>query len=256
MCLMCISNGDVAAAARPPPAPPAPPPSPANATGGSPAAAARPKPRSPSPDPSSSSSGTCCPTPPPGTPTSASATTRHAPTPTGRSVTTSARSRPSASRSPSPRPPDPYHPDQARSPRQARVRARPADVSYFPVSLWTCVRCRSAWSVTWGCCLVRSSADALEPRRMRPELRPARPPSVKVFKSIGEALPGSVASWAFRGCARSGTQDHPCISRAPFGALAACWPPSICSVAVGGLSRTVQRRPSAGPMFQPCHSRR
>ena len=56
--------------------------------------------------------------------TSASATTRHAPTPTGKSVTTSARSRPSASKSPSPRPPDPHHPDQARSPRQARVRCR------------------------------------------------------------------------------------------------------------------------------------
>ena len=30
-----------------------------------------------------------------------------------------------------------------------------------------------------------------------------------VFKSIGEVLPGSVASWAFSGCARTGTQDHP-----------------------------------------------
>lgn len=33
--------------------------------------------------------------------------------------------------------------------------------------------------------------------------------TLMVFKSIGEALPGSVASWAFSGCARSGTQDHP-----------------------------------------------
>jgi hypothetical protein len=30
-----------------------------------------------------------------------------------------------------------------------------------------------------------------------------------VFKSIGETLPGSIASWAFSGCACSGTQDHP-----------------------------------------------
>ena len=30
-----------------------------------------------------------------------------------------------------------------------------------------------------------------------------------VFKSIGEAPPGSVPSWAFSGCTRSGTQDHP-----------------------------------------------
>jgi hypothetical protein len=44
----------------------------------------------------------------------------------------------------------------------------------FP-SLWACVRDRSAWSVAWSCGLVRSSADGLEPRRMRPELRPARP---------------------------------------------------------------------------------
>jgi hypothetical protein len=44
----------------------------------------------------------------------------------------------------------------------------------FP-SLWTCARGRSTWSVTWSCGLVRSSANALEPRRMRPELRPARP---------------------------------------------------------------------------------
>ena len=44
----------------------------------------------------------------------------------------------------------------------------------FP-SLWTCVRDRSTRSVTWRCGLVRSSADALEPRRMRPERRPAWP---------------------------------------------------------------------------------
>jgi hypothetical protein len=30
-----------------------------------------------------------------------------------------------------------------------------------------------------------------------------------VFKSIGDSLPGSVATWAFSGRARRGTQDHP-----------------------------------------------
>lgn len=30
-----------------------------------------------------------------------------------------------------------------------------------------------------------------------------------VFKSIGDSLPGSVATWAFSGRARHGTQDHP-----------------------------------------------
>ena len=74
-------------------------------------------------------------TPRPGSPTSATATTRPAPTPTASSATTSARSRPSASTSPSPRPRNPYRPDQARSPHQARVRCRaPISVGYFPVS--------------------------------------------------------------------------------------------------------------------------
>ena len=49
--------------------------------------------------------------------------------------------------------------------------------------------------------------------------------ALMVFKSIGEALPGSVASWAFSGCARSGTQDHPVYipraSRRPGRLLAA-----------------------------------
>ena len=62
----------------------------------------------------------------------------------------------------------------------------------FP-SLWTCVRGRSARSVIWSCGLVRSSADALEPRRMRPELRPVRPPYLKVFKSVRNFLPGTPA---------------------------------------------------------------
>jgi len=78
----------------------------------------------------------------------------------------------------------------------------------FP-SLWTCVRGRSAWSVTWGCGLVRSSADALEPRRMRPELRPARPPSLKVFKSVCDRLAASASSWASSVPACYVAQDHP-----------------------------------------------
>jgi hypothetical protein len=32
---------------------------------------------------------------------------------------------------------------------------------------------------------------------------------VVVFKSIGDSLPDSVATWAFSGRARRGTQDHP-----------------------------------------------
>jgi hypothetical protein len=44
----------------------------------------------------------------------------------------------------------------------------------FP-SLWAIVHVRSARSVTWSCGLVRPFADAPEPQRMRPELRPAQP---------------------------------------------------------------------------------
>jgi hypothetical protein len=66
-----------------------------------------------------------------------------------------------------------------------------------------------------------------------------------VFKIIGEALPGSVASWTFSGCARRALKIIPCISRVPFGALAACWPPRICSVGVGRL-------PSSGCLLARC----
>ena len=108
-------------------------------------------------------------------------------------------------------------------------------------------------SVTWSGGLVQSSANAVEPRRMRPELRPAR-----------SAVPNGFQEHAVRRCSAAllaglsaavlaaAFKPIPCISRVPFGALAACWPPSICSVGVGGLSRTVQRWPSAGPLFQPC----
>ena len=78
----------------------------------------------------------------------------------------------------------------------------------FP-SLWTCVRGRSAWSVTWSCGLVRSSADALEPRRMRPELRLARHPSLKVFKSICDSLAVPAPAWTFSMSTCCVMQDHP-----------------------------------------------
>jgi len=48
-----------------------------------------------------------------------------------------------------------------------------------------------------------AAAAGLSPSRMH------QLGKLTVFKSIGEALPGSVASWAFSGCTRSGTQDHP-----------------------------------------------
>ena len=92
---------------------------------------------------SHSSSGTCWPTRPPGTPTSAPATTRAASTPTASSE---------------PHPPDPGSrlrgqpdldpvthtaPDQARSPRQARVRCRaPIPLCDFPVSTLLSLGCR------------------------------------------------------------------------------------------------------------------
>jgi hypothetical protein len=79
----------------------------------------------------------------------------------------------------------------------------------FP-SLLTWVRGRSAWSVTWSCGLVRSSADVvLEPRRMRPELRPARPSSLMVFKRIRDLLSSPACTWAFSVAALWVIQDHP-----------------------------------------------
>ena len=80
---------------------------------------------------------------------------RPGPIPTASSATTSGRSKRSASTSPSPRPPNPYRPDQARSPHQARVRYRaPISVGLFsgqpagtsapagPSSPWS----RSTWT--------------------------------------------------------------------------------------------------------------
>jgi len=75
--------------------------------------------------------------------------------------------------------------------------------------------------VTWSCGPVRSSADALEPWRMRPELRPARPPCLRVFKSIRDSQLAAVATWAF---IRSACSGDPRSSRAyPAGWRRAGW---------------------------------
>jgi hypothetical protein len=67
--------------------------------------------------------------------------------------------------------------------------------------------------VTWSCGLVRSSADALEPRRMRPELRPARSPFLMVFKSIRGSQVTSAATCALASENDSPTKTIPRISR-------------------------------------------
>jgi hypothetical protein len=102
-------------------------------------------------------------------------------------------------------------------------------------SLWTCVRGRSAWSVTWSCGLVRSSADALEPRRMRPELRPTRHPSgadPRPSANERSGLPGRVIrskrGWLLS-CVRGGdcppTLLSPLLSVAATAACPAQTPP-------------------------------
>ena len=47
-----------------------------------------------------------------------------------------------------------------------------------------------------------------------------------VFKSIGEALPGALLAGLSAAVLAAALKIIPCISRVPFGALAACWPPS------------------------------
>ena len=75
-------------------------------------------------------------------------------------------------------------------------------------SLWACVRGRSARSVTWSCGLVQSCADALEPRRMRPKLRTARPRALMVVKTVVHGPP--VMLPAFAGTQGwPAKQDHP-----------------------------------------------
>jgi hypothetical protein len=64
-----------------------------------------------------------------------------------------------------------------------------------------------------------------------------------VFKSIGDSLPGGVASWLSVAVLAAALKIIPYISRVPFGALSAIWPPSICSVGVGRLSRIVYQWP-------------
>jgi hypothetical protein len=44
---------------------------------------------------------------------------------------------------------------------------------------------------------------------MRPELRPTRPPSLKVFKSVRDSLSATAPTWAFRVGAFYVIQDHP-----------------------------------------------
>jgi hypothetical protein len=85
----------------------------------------------------------------------------------------------------------------------------------FP-SLWACVRGRSARSVTWSCGPVRFSADALEPRRMRPELRPARSWSLKVLKRVRGSPPAAATCLSVLG-AGSPSMIIPRISRAQSG---------------------------------------
>jgi hypothetical protein len=103
---------------------------------------------------------------------------------------------------------------RAAAPRRLEVRVEPllagGSPTRFP-SLRTCVRGRSARSVTWSCGPVRSSAEALEPWRMRPELRPARPRCLRVFKSIRDSQLAAVATWAF---IRSACLGDPRSSRA------------------------------------------
>jgi len=74
-----------------------------------------------------------------------------------------------------------------------------------------------------------------------------------VFKSVGDSLPGSVATWASVAMLAAALKIIPCISRVPFGALSAGWP-SICSVVVGTPSRTVCCGLCAGPTFHSCPS--
>jgi hypothetical protein len=79
----------------------------------------------------------------------------------------------------------------------------------YTISEDVAVRGRSARSVTWSCGLVRSSADALEPRRMRPELRPARSPSPMVFKSICGSWSAAAATCVVGARGWLVEQDHP-----------------------------------------------
>jgi hypothetical protein len=47
-----------------------------------------------------------------------------------------------------------------------------------------------------------------------------------VFKDIGDSLPGSVATWAFSGRARPGTQDYPVYIPRAVRCPVRLWPPS------------------------------
>jgi hypothetical protein len=78
----------------------------------------------------------------------------------------------------------------------------------FP-SLWACVHDRSARSVTWSGGLVRSSANAVEPRRMRPELRPAWSASLMVFKSIRGSWCATAVTCVVGARGWVAKQDHP-----------------------------------------------
>ena len=80
-------------------------------------------------------------------------------------------------------------------------------------SLWACVRGRSARSVTWSCGLVQSCADALEPRRMRPELRPARPRCLMIVKTVRGSRPARAATCVAGSRGWPAKQDHPRILR-------------------------------------------
>jgi hypothetical protein len=77
-----------------------------------------------------------------------------------------------------------------------------------------------------------------------------------VFKSIGDSLPGSVATWAFSGCAHCGTQDHPVHIPRAVRALSAKWPLSICSVDQCGSScwSVSVRIRSSGPAAWPAEA--
>ena len=57
--------------------------------------------------------------------------------------------------------------------------------------------------------MVRSSANPLEPWRMRLELRPARSPSLKVFKRVRDSLSAIAPAWTFSMSACYVIQAHP-----------------------------------------------
>ena len=115
----------------------------------------------------------------------------------------------------------------------------------FP-SLWTCVRGRSAWSVTWSCSLVRSSADALEPRRMRPELETGAASVPKGFKSVRgslSAIPPRKSRRTHSGHRGAGNQTQDARHRALIGIANAAWitagTPSRLGHGVRGPARCV-----------------